>query len=236
MGLALGTTLCATQPGQVACSHFAFLWSPDCSPAPYNTAAHAPSWPSFIKTLGMCWFSKLISEFYRREGVCVCVQFLLYFPTLTPLFFLLKEFWELLEARVGCSPLWRVLQDHATYFSATSRIPTASLSSCFDTEVPLVVLPAFWGLGDRHELVPMRGAPQEREVRLTVRSLSTFFRDGGKPKQQTRLEFSLRRLTQVRCSFHSPMLGVDQHSKSCSAQLIGPSISWSLSLGPPQQT
>ena len=43
------------------------------SSAPYSTAAQAPSWPSFIKTVGMRWFSKLTSGFYRGEGVCVCV-------------------------------------------------------------------------------------------------------------------------------------------------------------------
>ena len=44
-----------------------------------------------------------------RVRVCVCVKVLLYFLTLTPLSFLLRGFWELLEARAGCSPLWGVL-------------------------------------------------------------------------------------------------------------------------------
>lgn len=99
---------------------------------------------------------------------------------------------------------------------------------------PLGVFPAFWGLGDRLDTIWFQREEPLRREKPTVCSLSTFFRDGERPKQQIDLEFSLRRLTQVPCSFHSPMLWVDQHSKSCLAELTGPSISWSLSLGPPQ--
>ena len=119
-------------------------------------------------------------------------------------------------------PTFLLLQGSPRPASATALMLRSPLG-CF----------LLFGVWETNTIWFQREEPLRRE-KPTVCSLSTFFRDGERPKQQIYLEFSLRRLTQVRCSFHSPMLWVDQHSKSCLAQLIRPSISWSLSLGPPQ--
>lgn len=65
--------------------------------------------PDSFKAVGMSWFSaKLVASI---GGGCVKVLLAVFSQLLTSLSLLLREFWELLEARAGCSPPCGILQD-----------------------------------------------------------------------------------------------------------------------------